>query len=145
MLIKNFCSALTTLLLALQLQAETPELELASPFSEHMVLQREMPVPVWGWGQPGASVKVSVAGNSKRTKVGKDGRWKLSLPQLPAGGPYGFQVESGDASIQLSDILVGEVWICSGQSNMQMGYNRLKDYETLLESAQKNAYSVTRS
>ena len=76
MLLKNFCRALTTLLLALQVQAETSLLELASLFSEYMVLQREMPVPVWGWGEPGASVKVSVAGVSKRTKVGKAGRRK---------------------------------------------------------------------
>lgn len=76
MLLKNFCRSLTTLLLALQVQAETSLLELASLFSEYIVLQREMPVPVCGWGEPGASVKVSVAGVSKRTKVGKDGRGK---------------------------------------------------------------------
>ena len=76
MLLKNFCRALTTLLLALQVQAETSLLELASLFSEYMVLQREMPVPAWGWREPGAPVKVSVAGVSKRTKVGKDGRGK---------------------------------------------------------------------
>ncbi len=137
MQIKYFSVILAALTIAFCVHAETPELELTSPFSEHMVLQREMPVPVWGWGEAGASVKVSVAGISKRTKVGKDGRWKLSLPQLPAGGPYAFQVESGDTSIQFVDILVGEVWICSGQSNMQMGYNRLKDHEAVLESAKK--------
>ena len=74
MLLKNFCRALTTLLLALQVQAETSQLELASLFSQHMVLQREMPVPVWGWGEPGASVKVSVVEVSKRTKDGRGKR-----------------------------------------------------------------------
>ena len=74
MLLKNFCRALTTLLLALQVQAETSQLELAFPFSEHMVLQRERPAPVLGWGEPGAYIKVFVAGVSKRTKDGLEKR-----------------------------------------------------------------------
>ncbi|MDA0349717.1 MAG: sialate O-acetylesterase [Verrucomicrobia bacterium] len=112
-------------------------LELASPFSEHMILQREMPVPVWGWGKSGENVEVSIAGISSTTEVGKDGRWKMTLAELPAGGPYVFQAKSGSSVIEYSDVLVGEVWICSGQSNMQMGYNQLKDSEALLKVAKK--------
>jgi sialate O-acetylesterase len=112
-------------------------LELASPFTEHMILQRQMPVPVWGWGNPGERVEVSVAGQSASGKIGKDGRWKVSLKALPAGGPYLFEAKSGKESIEFSDVLVGEVWICSGQSNMQFGYNKLTDYKALLEAAKK--------
>lgn len=112
-------------------------LEVASPFTEHMVLQREMAVPIWGWGEPGERVSISVAGKSARGNVKSDGRWKVTLPKLKAGGPHVLTVESGDDKIEISDVLVGEVWICSGQSNMQMGYNRLKNYEPMLEAARQ--------
>jgi len=132
---KRICGILLSLSIALATHAAAHPLELASPFSEHMVLQRELPVPVWGWGEPGAPVTVAINGKTKRTEVGKEGRWRLSLPPMPAGGPYTFDVKNGKESIRFADVLVGEVWICSGQSNMQMGYNRLNDYEALLESA----------
>jgi len=78
-------------------------LELASPFSEHMVLQREMPIPVWGWGTPGASVKVNIKGISGDAKVNKDGSWSLTLKPLPTGGPYTFDVTSGSEKIHWTD------------------------------------------
>ena len=100
-------------------------LELASPFTEHMVLQRDMKVPVWGWGEPGKSVEVSVADQSAKTTVNKNGSWKLDLGPLKAGGPYKFTVASGGEKISFSDVLAGEVWICSGQSNMDFGRNNM--------------------
>jgi sialate O-acetylesterase len=132
-----FKRCLVFIVLAMAVCVRAEKLELASPFSEHMILQRQMPVPVWGWGDADAKVEVSVAGKSATGKVGKDGRWKVSLPELPAGGPYTFQAKSGKQTIEFSDVLVGEVWICSGQSNMQLGYNKLKDYETLLAAAKE--------
>lgn len=113
------------------------KLELASPFTEHMVLQRNMEVPVWGWGTPNGNVKVSINGKTASTKVRKDGRWATKLPVLKAGGPYKFSVSSGEESINFSDVLVGEVWLCSGQSNMQMGLTRCGNGKKLLPEMKK--------
>ncbi len=114
------------------------DLELASPFSEHMVLQRQMPIPVWGWGKPGSKISVEFASKTTKGKVRADGRWKVILPAVnKAGGPHKFTVKSGDAVIEYKDVLVGEVWICSGQSNMQQGRGVLKNAKQMLVVAAK--------
>ncbi|NWK57331.1 sialate O-acetylesterase [Verrucomicrobiaceae bacterium N1E253] len=116
--------------LFLPLYGETKDkeaLSITSVFSDHMVLQRQMPVPVWGKGKAGSTVSVTVAGKSAKAVVDASGDWKAQLPELPAGGPHVFAVSSGGSRIELQDVLVGEVWIASGQSNMQMGYQSLKD------------------
>lgn len=94
-------------------------LRLAPVFQDHAVLQRELPVPVWGWGTPGERVTVRCAGRIAVCSTGTDGRWLLRLPPLPVGGPYELIAETASGQITLTDILVGEVWLCSGQSNMQ--------------------------
>lgn len=86
-------------------------------FSDNAVLQQGREVPVWGTARDGERVTVEVAGQ-KVTTTAKDERWLVRLPALPAGGPYTMTV-SGDNTIKISNILVGEVWICSGQSNME--------------------------
>lgn len=87
-------------------------------FTDNAVLQRGMPVPVWGWADPGEKVTVSIAGRSARTEAGSDGKWRVKLPELKAGGPYTLTM-SGKNRVEAKNILVGEVWIASGQSNMQ--------------------------
>jgi sialate O-acetylesterase len=87
-------------------------------FSDHMVLQREVPVPVWGTATPGEIVRVEIAGQSATAVAGPDGHWKAMLPALKAGGPHRLVV-SGSEEIVLEDVMVGEVWLASGQSNMQ--------------------------
>jgi len=96
------------------------DVKLPAIFSDHMVLQKSEKVPVWGKAEPGESVKVSVAGVTAETKTGTDGKWKvvLNLSQA-AAGPHTAVVE-GKNRIEIQDVLVGEVWLCSGQSNMQM-------------------------
>jgi sialate O-acetylesterase len=86
-------------------------------FSDHMVLQREMKVPVWGTADPGERVVVTLGGREAATVAGEDGRWKVILEDLPAGGPSELKV-AGKNAITIRDVLVGEVWFCSGQSNM---------------------------
>jgi sialate O-acetylesterase len=86
-------------------------------FSDHMVLQRDLPVPIWGTADPGETVKVTFAGQSQSTTAGPDGKWTVRLSKLQAGGPYDMQIE-GKTSIVLHDLLVGEVWLAAGQSNM---------------------------
>jgi sialate O-acetylesterase len=87
-------------------------------FTDHMVLQRDMPIPVWGTGLPGEKITVKFAGHSAQTVVGEDGNWKVELAALPAGGPHRMTID-GIYRVALRDLHVGEVWLASGQSNMQ--------------------------
>ena len=117
---KRLSFILALLLPAALLQAEN--LRVAHIFSDHMVLQRETFVPIWGWGEPGKTVTVQASWNGTpvKTTVAKDGTWRVSVATGAAGGSYGLSVKSGKETIELTDILLGEVWICAGQSNMQM-------------------------
>lgn len=82
-----------------------------------MVLQRGMPVPVWGMASPGETVKVTLNGHTSATKAGPDGKWMVRLHKLKAGSPYEMRI-AGTNSITIHDVLVGEVWLATGQSNM---------------------------
>lgn len=132
-----FYASLAFLSIGITFAENAKSLQLASVFSDHMVLQRNMNVPVWGAAKVGGTVTVKIAGKSARAKVSSTGSWKLTLPDLPAGGPYKMEVSSGSETITYSDILVGEVWICSGQSNMQMAYGSLKQGKQLWAEASK--------
>ena len=95
------------------------KLALAPIFTDHMVLQREPPVAIWGTATAGDTVTLSFDGQSLTTKSGVDGAWKVSLKSLKASTqPAALRVESGSETVILSDVLVGDVWLCSGQSNM---------------------------
>ena len=99
--------------------------QLASPFGDHMVLQQGQPVPVWGTAAPGEKITVEFAGQKKSAKAGADGRWRIDLKKLKASSePREFLITSGDqksaiVNRKFTDVLVGEVWICGGQSNME--------------------------
>lgn len=86
--------------------------------ADHMVLQRGRPSPLWGWAAAGEVVKVSFRGKEASATADADGKWKLAVEPGEAGGPFELTI-SGEDQIKLSDVLVGEVWVCSGQSNMQ--------------------------
>lgn len=92
---------------------------IARIFSINMVLQRDVKVRVWGWAEKNESVTITFAGKKYSTKTNSQGKWSVSLNPLPAGGPYEMKVK-GTNEIILTNILVGEVWLCSGQSNMEM-------------------------
>lgn len=102
-----------------------PKLPLLHPlFCDHAVLQRDTQVPVWGWSEPGAKVSVMFAGQKYSTVAGLDGKWVVKLKAMPASAePRTLTVTSsvGQAAASISDVLVGDVWLCSGQSNMEMG------------------------
>ena len=85
-----------------------------------MVLQRDLPVKLWGKADKGETVSVTLNGQTVRTTTGKDGVWRLQLKAMPYGGPYEMTVK-GKNTIVLRNILIGDVWVCSGQSNMQFG------------------------
>jgi sialate O-acetylesterase len=95
------------------------DVKLPALFTDNGVLQRDIPVPVWGWADQGEKVTVKIGDQSKSaTPDAKTGKWTVKLDPLPAGGPLTMTV-SGKNTITLKNVLVGEVWICSGQSNMQ--------------------------
>ncbi len=97
------------------------EVTLASPFTSHMVLQREMKVPVWGRAEPGEQVTVSFAGQEKTATAGAEGAWRVDLDPLAAsadGRAFAVHGSHSGSPLQLEDVLVGEVWLASGQSNM---------------------------
>lgn len=98
-------------------------LVLSHLFTDHAVLQQDSQVPVWGWGEPGQEVFVEASWLKKPvfTTVEEDGSWRVLLKTLKADGrPMSLLVESGRESIKINDLVFGEVWICSGQSNMEM-------------------------
>jgi sialate O-acetylesterase len=88
-------------------------------FAEHMVLQCDVPAPVWGWAEPGREVMVEIAGQKDSAKAGADGRWQARVGPLPAGGPHVLRVRAGSTAVEIKDVLIGDVWLCSGQSNMR--------------------------
>ncbi|MCC6232809.1 MAG: sialate O-acetylesterase, partial [Verrucomicrobiales bacterium] len=110
------------------------ELRLAGVFSSHAVLQRGRPLPVWGWGDEGATVKVTFCGRAVETRV-VGGKWRVELPAQRAGGPYEMEVRSGAESVTLSDVLVGEVWVASGQSNMEWPLTRSENPQAAIASS----------
>ncbi|HTX98564.1 MAG TPA: sialate O-acetylesterase [Bacteroidota bacterium] len=94
---------------------------LASVFSDNMVLQQQRAVPVWGNGSPGAAVSVQASwGKSASGTVGVDSAWQVRLQTPRAGGPFTLEIHVGDSLFTLKNVMVGEVWLCSGQSNMEM-------------------------
>ena len=91
---------------------------LASPFTDHAVLQQGIPVPIWGKAAPGEAITVTFGAQTLSTKAGSDGRWRVNLSPLTASSSPASLVVAGQNTVTLTDILVGEVWLCSGQSNM---------------------------
>src|SRR5262245_42645583 len=97
--------------------AARANVKLHTLFSDHMVLQRNIIVPVWGWADDGEKITIEFQGQKVST-VAEHGRWMVRLKKLKAGGPYALKV-SGKNTVTVDDVLVGEVWIASGQSNME--------------------------
>lgn len=110
------------------------DVKLPGVFGDHMVLQRETPVPVWGWADPGEKVTVILGEQSKTATADANGKWSLKLDPLKAGGPLVLKVQ-GKNSVERTDVLVGEVWLCSGQSNMAMTVGGVKDKQAEIDSA----------
>lgn len=114
-----FTPILSAALLLLAAAPAGADVRLPAAFGDHMVLQRELPIPVWGWADPGERVTVTLDGRSRTVTADDDGRWSVRLDPHEAGGPYTLTVR-GKNALERSDVLVGEVWLCSGQSNMAM-------------------------
>ena len=97
------------------------ETSFVSPmFGDHMVLQRGKPNTIWGWAKPGEEVRVTVLENTVKTVTRNDGRWSVAIQPPAPGGPYTIVID-GPQHVEFHDVLVGDVWLCGGQSNMEMG------------------------
>lgn len=109
------------------------EIKLPAIISSHMVLQQKLANPIWGWETPGVAVNVTFAGQSKSAVADKDGRWTVKLDPVPANAtPQSIEISSPTSKVVLEDVLVGEVWMCSGQSNM--GFQLNSDWNGDLEA-----------
>jgi sialate O-acetylesterase len=117
---KRFLAAALAGLVALAGADLRAEIKLPAVFGSHMVLQRDQANPVWGTAAKGEQITVSIGDQNHSATAGDDGAWKVKLAPLPAGGPHKITIKGNNSSeVVLDDVLVGEVWICSGQSNMQ--------------------------
>lgn len=118
--------------LLLTASSQAADFKLAAVFSDHMVLQRDKPVPVWGWSDPGEKVTVEFAGQKHSAAADAKGKWAVKLDPLPASAEARTLVvrsETRKAERKVADVLVGEVWLGSGQSNMAMTVSRCRDFD----------------
>ena len=128
---------LTFIFTAAFIQILSADVKPSKMFGNNMVLQRDMPVPVWGNAAPGEKVTVEFAGQKKETVADENGKWMVKLDPMKASCSAGQLVISGKNSITFKGVLVGEVWVCSGQSNMQFGTGRVKAFKKLFSKARK--------
>src|SRR5690606_6869112 len=105
-------------------------------FGDHAVLQRGKPISLWGKAAPGEEITVSLAGDEATVTADSEGKWSVSLPPMEAGGPYALEVRSsGGRSQSINDLLVGDVFFCSGQSNMELQVSRSLNAPSEIRSA----------
>ncbi|NJK82599.1 MAG: hypothetical protein HC912_01085 [Saprospiraceae bacterium] len=97
----------------------TAQIELASIFTDNMVLQRDVEVPIWGWAAKGQTITLTFKDNTYQAKADKTGKWQIKLPPTPSGGTYTINISDDTTEKTLHHILFGDVWVCSGQSNME--------------------------
>lgn len=127
------------LVVALLSSTAWADVRLPAVISDHMVLQQDVAAPIWGWADNAEEVTVTIAGQSKSAKPAIDGKWLIKLDKLTTGGPHELVVK-GKNTLKIVDVLVGEVWLGSGQSNMAMTVSRSKDFEA--EQAAANLPSI---
>ncbi len=105
------------------------EVKLARIFSDHVVLQRQKPIPVWGWANQGETVSVSLSGQNKTARADAAGKWTVVFaPMEAAGVPLELKVSSTSGNLIIKDVLIGEVWLCSGQSNMEFAVKQADNF-----------------
>lgn len=112
-------ASLVLVLVAMSTAPASAQLRLSRLIGDGMVVQRDVAVPVWGWADPGTDVTVAFEGRTYDAAADASGRWVVRLPAMPAGGPYAMTVSGAQERHEIRDIWVGDVWIASGQSNME--------------------------
>ena len=138
-MIKRLVIVVLGLVCIFQLSAE---IKLSGIFGDNMVIQRDAPVMIWGWGDKGESVTVHFNGQHRKTRVTKNGRWELVLEKMSFGGPYDMTIVGRENTIRIGNILIGDIWFCSGQSNMEFQVKEAYNASGEIEAAD---YSMIRS
>ncbi len=124
--------------LAVSTSTNAQNIKAASIFGDNMVLQQGINAPVWGTAQPNQELSLTFAGNNLKTKADADGKWMMKLPKLKAGGPLKMVIKSAEDSLVFKYVLVGEVWLASGQSNMQMKMSEINNAQQEISEAKFN-------
>ena len=118
---------------------ETEFIRLPRLVSDGMVLQRNTKIKIWGWATADRPVTIQFLQTMYKTKTDSDGKWSVIIPEQEAGGPYCMEITVATRKITLRDILIGDVWVCAGQSNMQLSMERVKDkYSDIVAKADNN-------
>ena len=104
-------------------------------FGDNMVLQRGKANRFWGWSKPGQKVRVEIAGHTVTAVTGSDGRWQAEVKAPAPGGPYTIKITGPEQSVVLHEVLIGDVWLCGGQSNMELGLGRARNGDEEIKSA----------
>src|SRR5665213_3446913 len=131
---RTVCLTVSMLWCMADLFSAEAEVRLPKVFASHMVLQREMPLVIWGWAQPHETVTVTLSSATSQAQANERGEWKVTLPAMKAGGPFILKV-TGSSTVEFEDVMVGEVWLCSGQSNMEMGIGMARDAQKEIAEA----------
>ncbi len=129
-LVFPLCLLLLVLVAPLQADVRLPKV-----IGSHMVVQQGQPATIWGWADPGETVVVEMGTSRGETKADDGGKWSVKIDPPAAGGPYEIHVV-GSNTLKLTDVLVGEVWVCSGQSNMQWSVNRALNPQAEIQAAE---------
>jgi sialate O-acetylesterase len=111
------------------------QLRVARIFDDHAVLQRQKPIPVWGWAVANETITVRLAGQEKMAVSDKNGYWLVTFDAMEAGGPYEMQVKSKTQTQNFKDVMLGEVWLCSGQSNMEWTVSNCENHAAEIRKA----------
>ncbi len=128
--------AFTFLTLMIAGAAEQSPRPLVSPmFGDNMVLQRGKPNTIWGWAKPGQEIRVTIAGQTTKTVAKDDGRWAVALQPPAPGGPYTIMID-GPQHVEFHEVLVGDVWLCGGQSNMEFGLGQARNGAEEIKTAE---------
>src|SRR5580698_1456859 len=112
--LRTVCLAAAVFSFTAILSTARAEVRLPKVFTSHMVLQQEMPLVIWGWAQPNETVTVTLASATAQAQANERGEWKVVLPAMKAGGPFTLKV-TGSSTVEFDDVMIGEVWLCSGQ------------------------------
>lgn len=108
--------------------ASEAQVRFAKIFTDHVVLQRQKPVPVWGWAKPHDKVKVSLGTQTLSAEANNEGKWLVKFPAHEAGGSFQLTANVGTEKVTLNDVVFGDVWLCSGQSNMEWSVKQADNF-----------------
>lgn len=122
------------ILCSLLCSVSAADVRLPAVFSDNMVLQRQKPIPVWGFAEAGEDVTIRLGDQSQTVTANGVGQWMVKLSAMPAGGPFEMTVE-GKNTVEFANVMIGEVWVCSGQSNMEKPLEQLRDAREEIKNA----------